>query len=127
MPDPKWLVHDMDRDTFDQVVDEALAALPQWATDSIHNLRVLIEERPTSEQNPGPEELLGLYEGIPLHERGPDYVSELPDTIFIFRAPHLALGLPADQLREEIQRTVLHELAHYFGIDDDRLQQLGWD
>ncbi|MGB5620932.1 MAG: metallopeptidase family protein [Gammaproteobacteria bacterium] len=117
----------MDRDTFSQIVDEAIDTLPQWAVDSIDNLRILIEERPTDQQHAGPDDLLGLYDGIPLQERGPDYVAELPDTIFIFREPHLALNLSPDELRVEIQRTVLHELAHYFGIDDERLEQLGWD
>ncbi len=116
----------MNRETFESVVHEVLDALPQWAVDCVDNLRVVVEDLPTVEQNPEQEDLLGLYDGIPLHERGPEYVSELPDTIYIFREPHLVLGLPDDELRDEIQRTVLHELAHYFGIDDERLDEIGW-
>ena len=71
-------------------------------------------------------DLLGLYEGIPLKDRG-DYSGAFPDKITIYRLPHLALGLPADALRAEIRRTVLHEIAHHLGIDDARLADLGWD
>jgi predicted Zn-dependent protease with MMP-like domain len=63
---------------------------------------------------------------MPLTERGVEYAGELPDVIYIFRQPHLELGLPSDELREEIARTLIHEVAHYFGIDDDHLDEIGW-
>lgn len=116
----------MDQHTFERIVHETLDDLPQWAIDCVDNLRVVVEEWPRPEQDPEGDGLLGLYEGIPLHERGPEYYAELPDTIFIFRQPHLELGLPVPELTSEIRRTVLHELAHYFGIDDDRLDDIGW-
>lgn len=116
----------MRRRDFEQLVDEALAGLPAWALEGIENLRVIVEERPTPEQDPEGCGLLGLYEGIALPERGVDYVDVLPDTVYIFRQPHLELGLPEDALREEIRRTVMHEIAHYFGLDDDHLDELGW-
>jgi predicted Zn-dependent protease with MMP-like domain len=116
----------MNRLAFERVVDEVLAGLPGWALQRIENLRVVVEERPTLEQDPGGEGLLGLYDGVALPERGSDYVDVMPDTVYIFREPHLELGLPEDALREEIRRTVLHELAHYFGIDDEHLDEIGW-
>lgn len=116
----------MDTRTFERIVHEALDELPRWAIDSVDNLRVVVQEWPTSDQDPHGDGLLGLYDGIPLHDRGPEYYAEMPDTIFIFRQPHLELGLPAAELTAEIRRTVLHELAHYFGIDDDRLDEIGW-
>jgi predicted Zn-dependent protease with MMP-like domain len=70
--------------------------------------------------------LLGLYLGVPLPERGADYAGELPDVIYIFRRPHLDMGLPQDELRHEIARTLIHEIAHYFGIEDDHLDKIGW-
>ncbi len=116
----------MDRRSFEKVVHDILEELPQWAIDRIDNLRVIVEEQPTRDQDPEGSGLLGLYEGIPLHERGPEYYAELPDTVFIFRIPHLELDLPEAELLEEIRRTVLHELAHYFGMDDDHLDEIGW-
>ncbi|HUG97637.1 MAG TPA: metallopeptidase family protein [Gammaproteobacteria bacterium] len=116
----------MRRREFERIVDEALRSLPDWARERIDNLRVVVEEWPTVEQDPDDEGLLGLYDGIALPERGLDYVDVMPDTIWIFRQPHLALELPEDALREEIRRTVLHEVAHYFGLDDSHLDEIGW-
>jgi predicted Zn-dependent protease with MMP-like domain len=116
----------MDKRDFERVVHDVLEELPQWAIDRIDNLRVIVEERPTREQDPERDGLLGLYEGIPLHERGPEYCAELPDTVYIFWQPHLELGLPETELCDEIRRTVLHELAHYFGIGDEHLDDIGW-
>ena len=76
--------------------------------------------------DPDGEGLLGLYTGVALPERGTDYAGELPDVIYIFRRAHLELGLPPDQLREEVAKTLIHEIAHYFGIDDDHLDEIGW-
>ncbi len=100
--------------------------LPDWVIQRIHNLEVLIEEVPTADQDPEGLGLLGLYEGLSLPERGADYAGVMPDVVYIFRQPHLALGLPQDELEEEIRRTLWHELAHYFGIEDDHLDDIGW-
>ncbi|MGD9387674.1 MAG: metallopeptidase family protein [Gammaproteobacteria bacterium] len=116
----------MRRDEFEQVVEDVLEHLPDWALERIDNLRVVVDEWPSEEQDPENHGLLGLYDGIALPERGLDYVDVMPDTIWIFRQPHLELGLEDAPLREEIRRTVLHELAHYFGLDDDYLDEIGW-
>ena len=116
----------MRRKQFESVVEEVLEALPDWALERIDNLRVVVEEWPSPEQDPEDQGLLGLYDGIALPERGLDYVDVMPDTIWIFRQPHLELELGEEELREEIRRTVLHELAHYFGLDDDYLDEIGW-
>jgi predicted Zn-dependent protease with MMP-like domain len=111
---------------FDQLVDSILDDLPEWVVDEIDNLVVVVEEEPTPEQDPRGEGLLGLYEGVNLAERG-DYWGAMPDRITIFRGPHLRLGLSRAALRAEVRTTVLHEVAHHLGIDDDRLHELGWD
>ena len=116
----------MNREAFEQVVHDVLEELPDWAIEQVSNLRVIVEEHPSIEQDPDRVGLLGLYEGIPLHERGAEYLAELPDTVYVFRRSHLMLDLPEHELREEIRRTVLHELAHYFGMGDDHLDEIGW-
>ncbi|HEX6946346.1 MAG TPA: metallopeptidase family protein [Acidimicrobiia bacterium] len=112
----------MDLAEFEAVVDQTLESLPAWVLEKIDNLIVVVEEEPPSEDG----DLLGVYDGVALHERV-DYFGVMPDRIVIFRGPHLRLGVPRNQLREEIRKTVLHELAHHLGIDDDRLTELGWD
>jgi predicted Zn-dependent protease with MMP-like domain len=117
----------MNKAKFEAVVDHVLDELPQWVLDRIDNLIVVVEDAPTREQDPHGEGLLGLYEGVNLLERSGDYWGVMPDQITIFWRPHLELGLSPPELKAEIRRTVLHELAHYLGIDDDRLTELGWD
>ncbi|MEN8240140.1 MAG: metallopeptidase family protein [Actinomycetota bacterium] len=90
------------------------------------NVYVEVERRPSREQDPSSEGLLGVYEGVPLLERGFDYFGVAPDRIVIFYEPHIALELDDPDLRVEIRRTVLHEIGHHLGIDDDRLHELGW-
>ena len=111
---------------FERVVDEVLDSLPEWVLDRIDNLAVVVAEHPTRRQDPKGLGLFGLYEGVSLLDRGNDYYAAMPDTITIFRRSHLGLGLPDDELRDEIRRTVLHELGHHLGIDDDRLHEIGW-
>ena len=111
---------------FEQLVQEALDALPRELRERIANVEIAIEDEP-----PPGTSYLGLYQGIPLTRRGagygaPLYNAALPDKITIFRRP-LQRSFPDDQeLQEEIRITVLHELAHYFGIDEDRLDELGY-
>jgi len=110
------------RHQFESEVDRAIESLPQWVIDEVDNLIVVVEDSPTPEQG----DVLGIYEGVSLAERG-DYFGALPDRIVIFYRPHLALELDDEELRDEIRRTVLHELGHHLGIDDARLTELGWD
>ena len=112
---------------FERLVDEALEALPDWVLERVDNLQVVVEDWPTVEQDPRDEGLLGIYEGVSLLDRSGDYYGAMPDRITVFRRPHLELGLDRRALRDEITRTVLHEIAHHLGIDDPRLHELGFD
>lgn len=116
----------MNHADFEAIVHESLASLPSWVHESLHNIDVLVLDRPDERHGAETDDLLGLYLGTPLTERSIDTSGELPDVIYIFREPHLALGLGPDELRAEIHKTVVHEVAHYFGIDDDHLDELGW-
>ena len=116
----------MNRRRFEQVVDRALEALPDWVIDRIDNLVVVVEDKPTKDQDPEGD-LLGLYEGVSLRERSAEYWGALPDQITIFRLPHLDMGLSDKDLEAQIRRTVFHEIGHYIGIEEDRLHELGWD
>jgi len=117
----------MSRAHFEAVVDRVLEGLPDWVHEQVDNLIVVVEDWPTPEQDPEGNGLLGIYEGVSLAERSSDYWGALPDQITIFRLPHLRLGVEGEDLEAEIRRTVLHELAHHLGIDDNRLHELGWD
>lgn len=112
----------MKRHQFEQEVDRVIESLPQWVLDEVDNLVIVVEDDPTEEQG----DVLGIYEGVSLAERS-DYWGALPDRIVVFYRPHLDLGLSDGELKEEIRKTVLHELAHHLGIDDERLTELGWD
>lgn len=112
----------MRRHEFEQLVDRVLEELPAWVLEKIDNLTVVVEEQPPEDLG----DVLGVYEGVALNERG-DYFGVMPDTIVVFRQPHLDLGLERTELEAEIRKTVLHEIAHHLGIDDDRLTELGWD
>jgi predicted Zn-dependent protease with MMP-like domain len=113
----------MTRAEFDAAVDRALDGLPTWVMERVDNLHIVVEDWPTEEQG----DVLGIYEGVSLLERSSDYWGALPDRIIVFRQPHLELDLSDEDLEEEIRRTVLHELAHHLGIDDTRLEELGWE
>ncbi len=112
---------------FDAVVAAALAELPAELSAAFNNIDLVILDRATPELDPDHEGLLGLYVGTPLTDRDAIQSGDMPDIIYLFREPHLALGLTRDELAAEIRITVLHEIAHYFGIEDDRLEELGWD
>lgn len=86
---------------------------------------MVVEERPSREQDPDHSGLLGLYEGISLAERG-DYYGALPDRITVFMKSHLALGLSRNETLQEVRATVLHEIGHHLGMDERRLHELGW-
>ena len=117
----------MRRAQFERLVDQALEDLPAWVLQRVDNLHVVVEDWPSREQDPQDEGILGIYEGVSLLERGDWYSGALPDRIVVFMGPHLALGLSPAELKDEIRKTVLHEVAHHLGIDDKRLEALGWD
>ena len=106
--------------TFDERVDLVLRSLPAELRKAIRNVEITVEE-----EHPDDPDLFGLYEGVPLTERG-DWAGSLPDRIRIFRRPLVESFPDPAELEEEIRVTVLHEVAHYFGIDEDRLEDLGY-
>ena len=108
---------------FEQVVQRALDGLPGELRRAIDNVTIVVRD-----ENPDDPDLFGLYTGIPLTERDSGYAGALPDVIELYRLPlEEEFGDDPALLEEEIRVTVLHELAHHFGIDDDRLTELGWD
>jgi predicted Zn-dependent protease with MMP-like domain len=116
----------MRRAEFERIVDETLDALPDWVHEALDNIEILVIDEAGVDLDPEQQGLLGLYTGVPLPLRDSDYVAELPDVIYIFRRPHLELGLGGQELRDEIVTTLLHEIAHYFGIEDNHLDEIGW-
>ena len=107
--------------TFDDHVKAALDSLPPHLAAALDNVAVVVED-----ENPDDPDLFGLYEGVPLPERG-DMAGALPDRITIFRLPLEDEFADPRELEREIRITVLHELGHYFGLDEDRLAELGYE
>ena len=107
--------------TFEEQVRAALDELPPHLARALDNVVVVVED-----EHPQDPDLFGLYHGVPLPERGSGYAGQLPDKISIYRLPLEDAFPDPDELREEIRITVLHELAHYFGIDEERLEELGY-
>jgi predicted Zn-dependent protease with MMP-like domain len=114
------------RGEFETIVDEALGELPEWVVEAMENIHVVVEEWPPPDREPEGQMLLGLYEGVNLHDRASGYSGFLPDRITLYMGPHLALRLPPSRLKRQIRKTVLHEVAHHLGIDDERLHELGY-
>ena len=120
----------MERKHFERLVAEALQALPQEFQERLDNIEVVVEDEPTVEQlaEAGLESgdsLLGLYEGVPLTERGANYGLVLPDKLSIFQRPIEEAYRSDKEIKSEVQRVVQHEIAHHFGLDDERLDELG--
>ncbi len=111
----------MSPERFEELVGDALDLIPPALAKGMDNVVILIEDR-----HPDDPELLGLYEGIALTERDASYGGTLPDAITIFRESLLEVCETEDEVVEEVAVTVIHEIAHHFGIDDDRLHELGW-
>jgi predicted Zn-dependent protease with MMP-like domain len=108
------------RARFDELVAEALDSLPDWVLDRLENVEILVEERPPRRE----PNLLGVYHGIPLTKRGAGYAGVLPDTITLYRRTIEGVARDEDHLRSLIAHTVEHEVAHFFGISDDRLRDM---
>ncbi len=107
--------------TFEDTVRAALDELPPHLASALQNVAVVVED-----ENPEDPDIFGLYHGVPLPERG-DTSGLLPDKISIYRVPLEEAFDDPDELQEEIRITVLHELAHYFGLDEDQIAALGYD
>jgi predicted Zn-dependent protease with MMP-like domain len=108
--------------TFEEHVRTALDSLPPELREAMSNVEIVLED-----ENSEDPDIFGLYLGIPLTERGGEYAGALPDKIAVYRLPlEDEFGDDPERLVEEIRITVLHEIAHHFGIDEDRLAELGW-
>jgi predicted Zn-dependent protease with MMP-like domain len=113
----------MSRQEFEDAVGDALDAVPAELMALLDNVVFFVEDEPPADD----PHLLGVYDGVPLTERGEAWaMGALPDRITIFRGPLLRLCADRDELLDEIAITVVHEIAHHFGIDDHRLHELGW-
>ena len=112
----------MDADAFGDLVADELDLLPDDMIDGLDNVVFVVEDRPED----GSLDLLGLYDGLALTERDRYGVGELPDRIIVYREPHLEVCESVDDLRDEVHTTLVHEIAHFYGIDDARLHELGW-
>ena len=114
------LVIEVESGRFEDMVVTALDGLPEELGRLMRNVAVTVEH------GPGPPGLLGLYEGIPLTSRTSQYAGVLPDRITIYRRAICAICRTEQEVADQVRRTVIHEIAHHFGIDDNRLSELGW-
>lgn len=113
----------LDASAFEQLVSDELDLLPAEMLDGLDNVVFVVEDRPED----GSLDLLGLYDGWALTERDRyGSAGELPDRIILYRESHLAVCETLDELRDEVHTTLVHEIAHFYGIDDARLHELGW-
>lgn len=109
-------------EAFERIVIDELDELPDEMVDGLENVVFVVEDRPED----GSLDLLGGYQGVALTERDRYGFGELPDRIVLFREPLLAIAEDEEHLRDEIHVTLVHEIAHFYGIDDDELHRLGW-
>ena len=118
---------------FESAVQDAIDSIPDEFLDELENVAIMLADEPEEEDFEGDGlytedgDLLGLYDGIAITERGDDYgFGDYPDAITIFKGPHERLGLSRADTLEEIRRTVVHEIAHYFGMDEDQVDDMGY-
>jgi len=116
------MMMDMDAAAFEALVIDELDQLPDDMVEGLENVVFVVEDRPED----GSLDLLGLYDGLALTERTQYGMGELPDRIVVFREPHLAECETENELRDEIHTTLVHEIAHFYGIDDTQLHEMGW-
>lgn len=129
---------EMTDDEFEAAVQEALDRMPREFMDALENIAIFIADEPEEEDLEALDdlaypagtthgnELLGYYDGISLPERAGGYDMDVPDTIFIFKGPHERTFDSREEVIEEVGKTVIHEIGHYFGLDDDRLEEMGY-
>lgn len=113
---------ELDAEAFEGLVVDELDTLPDDMVDGLENVVFVVEDRPED----GSLDLLGLYDGVNLVERGNYGFGELPDRIVLYREPLLSVSADLDELKDQIHVTLVHEIAHFYGIDDDELHRLGW-
>lgn len=113
---------EMDADGFERLVIDELDLLPDDMIDGIENVAFVTEDRPDD----GSLDLLGLYQGVALTERDRYGFGELPDRIVLYREPLLAVCDDLDELHNQVHVTLVHEIGHYYGLDDEQLHELGW-
>lgn len=113
---------EMDADAFEALVLDELDRLADEMVEGLDNVVFVVEDRPED----GSLDLLGLYDGLALTERDRYGIGELPDRIIVYREPHLSVCEDLSELRDEVHTTLVHEIAHFYGIDDARLHELGW-
>ena len=113
---------ELDADAFEELVSDELDELPDDMIDGLDNVVFVVEDRPED----GTLDLLGLYDGVALTKRGQYGSGEMPDRIILYREPLLAICDDLDELRDQIHVTLVHEIAHFYGIDDEKLHELGW-
>ncbi len=119
----------MSEETFRDLVAEALDSLPVDITVLMDNVEIVVEDEPPADslaRLPRGDTLFGEYRGFPLTARGVSYGGALPDKISIFKGPIERSSRTPNGIREQVRRTVIHEIGHYFGMDEDRLEELGW-
>ena len=114
------MVLELGHEAFERLVTEVLDELPDEMVEGLDNVVFLVED-----EHPD-EDLLGIYEGVAITDRGQYGFGELPDRIMVYRLPHLRSCGSLEELRAEVRTTLVHEIAHFFGIDDDQLHELGW-
>lgn len=128
----------MTMDEFEQVVCDALDALPERFASALDNVQIAVEDEPDPDLLAGlseddgttdqPLELFGLYDGVSLPERAAyGYgLAEVPDVITVFKGPHERASFSRDEIVHEVRKTVIHEIGHYFGLSDERLEEMGY-
>lgn len=114
------------RRRFELLVRRGLRLLPEPVQRKLDNVAIVVEDEPANDRKGQPEPLFGLYEGQPLAERGGDYSMILPDKITLYRVPLEDAFPDRLELARQVRITLIHELAHHFGIDEDRIEELGW-
>ncbi len=117
---------------FDAMVSDAIDSIPGEFLDELDNVVFLVEDEPSAQQvaddiaDGGTGEMLGLYSGVNIYERGDCYDGDLPDSITIFKGPHERMCESAAELAEEVRRSVVHEVGHYFGMDEAQVDEMGY-
>ncbi len=115
-------MHSLNAEEFENLVVDELDLLPDEMVDGLENVVFVTEDRPEDDSL----DLLGLYDGVDLTRRGNYGFGELPDRIILYREPLLAVSSDLEELKDQIHVTLVHEIAHFYGIDDDELHDLGW-